>query len=101
MRKFLSSANYNHLIMVMARMYSRPAVSLDSSPLNSRLASHSLFSDWTGEGEKGLVTLGYSLCKSGMLLMSRANYPIYSDVSKAKDTQKTSIQIYLASLLIL
>ena len=33
-----------------------------------RLASHSLFSDWTGAGEKGLVTLGYSLCKSGMLL---------------------------------
>ena len=33
-----------------------------------RLASHSLFSDWTGAGEKGLVTLGYSFCKSGMLL---------------------------------
>ncbi len=33
-----------------------------------RLASHSLFPDWTGAGEKGLVTLGYSLCKSGMLL---------------------------------
>ena len=33
-----------------------------------RLASHFLFSDWTGAGEKGLVTLGYSLCKSGMLL---------------------------------
>ena len=27
-----------------------------------RLASHSLFSDWTGAGEKGLVTLGHSLC---------------------------------------
>ena len=25
-----------------------------------RFASHSLFSDWTGAGEKGLVTLGYS-----------------------------------------
>ena len=29
-------------------------------PLSVRLASHSLFSDWTGAGEKGLVTLGYS-----------------------------------------
>ena len=29
---------------------------------NVRLASHSFFSDWTGVGEKGLVTLGYSLC---------------------------------------
>ena len=27
-----------------------------------RLASHSLFSDWTGAGEKGLVTLGHILC---------------------------------------
>ncbi len=36
--------------------------------ISRRLASHSLFSDWTGAGEKGLVTLGYSLCKSGMLL---------------------------------
>ncbi len=33
----------------------------------SRLASHSLFSGWTGAaGEKGLVTLGYSLCKSSL-----------------------------------
>ncbi len=29
--------------------------------LTTRLASHSLFSDWTGAGEKRLVTLGYSL----------------------------------------
>ena len=28
----------------------------------ARLASHSLFSDWTGAGEKGLVTLGHILC---------------------------------------
>ena len=27
-----------------------------------RLASHSLFSDWTGAREKGLVTLGHILC---------------------------------------
>ena len=39
-----------------------------STAVYVRLASHSLFSDWTGAGEKGLVTLGYSLCKSGMLL---------------------------------
>ncbi len=35
--------------------------------MTPRLASHSLFSDWTRAGEKRLVTLGYSLCKSGML----------------------------------
>ena len=33
-----------------------------SPHLKCRLASHSLFSDWMGAGEKGLVTLGYILC---------------------------------------
>ncbi len=68
-----------------------------------RLASHSLFSDWTGAGEKGLVTLGYSLCKSGMLL----NINVTCKLSilfwcvKAESKLKTSTQIYLASILIL
>ena len=35
---------------------------LGLAPRLARLASHSLFSDWTGAGEKGLVTLGHILC---------------------------------------
>ena len=46
------------------------STSLDPRPIRlqlnarspTRLAGHSLFSDWTGAGEKGLVTLGYILC---------------------------------------
>ncbi len=34
----------------------------ETNIIMNRLASHSLFSDWTGAGEKGLVTLGYSFC---------------------------------------
>ena len=34
----------------------------DGGEGEARLASHSLFSDWTGAGEKGLVTLGHILC---------------------------------------